>query len=694
MDRIVAQQTGAGPSSEAYLVTGSSDFLSSSRFGRPEYRRGVHTEGVAAVVRHRSGVGLYTNYAGVPVIGAYRWIKERELALLVEVGQRQAFAPARRLLTRIIAFGAATMLLLLLGVRWIGRRVARPISAVSRAAERLAAGDFSARAPRGGPDEVGTLARSFNSMTGQLRSLYEDLEGQIQLSTEALQALEQSKSLLKSIVDNSTTLIAVIDAHDRLMLANHAFEDLFGVGEEAAIGSQLDEVVPEAVAKASDEAIAAVRDRGAVVDREISWGEGSALRAFLSVWFPLPDPERGGTGIGVIATEVTARKRAEEEQLRLESQLRHAQKLESLGVLAGGIAHDFNNILAAILGFADLARGSGSPDVDESLEHIVTAAQRAAELTTQMLAYAGRATFRMERVDLNESIMKLSELVSVSLPKTVTLITQLDPEPVIVEADPSQVSQIVMNLLTNAGQAVGSASGVVEIRTRRVSRGVGPGRVVLTVSDSGEGMPSEVLDRIFDPFFTTKEAGTGLGLAAVLGIVKGMDGTIEVSSEPDAGTTFTVTFPLCEDVPMQIDSARATRSPAAAGSTVLVVDDEPAVRGFTRKVLERYGFQVLEAADGIAGALAYELDRDRIRAVVLDMSMPGMSGAEVFDTMRRLRPNVPVVFTSGYDPADAMAALASDGAVRFIQKPYRPAALVEALGDLLNGEDAAQEICS
>jgi nitrogen-specific signal transduction histidine kinase/CheY-like chemotaxis protein len=395
--------------------------------------------------------------------------------------------------------------------------------------------------------------------------------------------------------------------------------------------------------------------------------------------------------MGMIATELTERKRVEEERRRIEAQFRHAQKLESLGVLAGGIAHDFNNILAAILGHADLASELNREEPAEAahhLEQVIAAARRAAELTNQMLAYAGRASFRVESLDLNKSILEISDLVTVSLPKKIALELRLAPEAIWVRGDPAQVSQVVMNLVTNAAQAIGDGSGVVSISTERSTPPDGR-RARLVVRDTGCGMASETVERIFDPFFTTKEGGRGLGLAAVMGIVRGLDGTLDVESRLGVGTTFRLSFPIDGASRSAAHDEPAPTVGEPGTGTVLVVDDEDAVRQFTSKALERLGYEVIQAEDGLDALAVWQSHGSAIDAVVLDMSMPGMGGREVFEHLRRHAPGLPVLFTSGYDPSDAAGALLRETSVAFLQKPYRPGTLGQELSKLLGAVQAA-----
>ncbi len=474
---------------------------------------------------------------------------------------------------------------------------------------------------------------------------------------------------------------------------NRAFLALLGKTEDQLQGQPIRDHIPEAIRGEWMAARKAVLEEGGVVELEIPWKVEGVTRTFLATWFLLTDGGRVSMGLGMIGTDLSERMRAEEERLRMEAQFRHTQKLESLGVLAVGIAHDFNNILAAILGNAELATDALDSDpreARESFAQVAAAAQRAAELTNQMLAYAGRATFRIQTVDLNRTIREMSSFMSVSLPKKVELILRLSSEPLTVRANPAQLSQVVMDLITNAAQAMGNEVGRVEVSTATAQRGGGVSRAVLRVRDTGIGMDAETRERIFDPFFTTKEQGRGLGLAAVIGIINTLDGTIEVESEVGKGSTFTVLLPREEDDPEGPSDGEISGSGARAREvrgTVLVVDDEDAVRRFSVRALRRNGLQVLEARDGLAALEAFRDADLAVDAVVLDLSMPGMGGLEVFEKLRAEKPGLPVLFISGSDPADEARGVAHDPRVGFLQKPFRPRELVGGISAFLAGGD-------
>ncbi len=682
---------------EVYLVNRSSEFVTSERFGRAAYRRGVRSEGITRALEGQSGLGTYVNYAGRRVIGAYRWLPERELALLVEVPEQEAFAPARKLLLGVLVGGLLAGGVFAMLVYLVTGRVAEPIVVTARAARRIAAGDFSVRAPVTTQDEVGQLATSFNEMSDRLHGMYGDLQGQVQATTSALDALREQQALVHGIVDNSATLVMVMSQTGRCILVNREFERVFDVQRDALQGRLLLDAIPGEAAVSLMEATESVIQRGAVVEREFTARSARGDRTFLAICFPILSPAGAPSAVGVIATDLTERKRTEQEQREFEKNVQHAQKLESLGVMAGGIAHDFNNILGAVIGNADLALISlDDPDeVKRSLEQVLSAARRAADLTRQMLAYAGRASFRREASDVNTLVREISGLAAMSLSKLARLDLQLSETVPWVVADPAQLSQVVLNLLTNAGDAIGPAAGEVTVRTQILNElprelaahwmgeAPPPGAfVVLTVQDTGCGMSEETRRRIFEPFFSTKEIGRGLGLAAVLGIVKGIGGALTVQSAPGQGTRFDLAFAAAA-APSTAQPPDALPAPKQ-GSTrlVLVVDDEPMLRALARRALRSAGFEVLEAPDGQSGVRLFTDAAPQICAVVLDLTMPGMSGNEVLRVIRGQDATVPVIITSGYARTHLETALHTEDHLRYVQKPYTVSELVRAVVEI------------
>jgi PAS domain S-box-containing protein len=391
-----------------------------------------------------------------------------------------------------------------------------------------------------------------------------------------------------------------------------------------------------------------------------------------------------------VSRNVTERKLAEQARRELEESMQRAQKLESLGVLAGGIAHDFNNLLTPILGAAGLGLQELPEDtpVRARLETIQRAARRAAALTNQMLAYAGQSPLRVERLDLSKLVGEMRELVASSISGKATLDLQLESDLPAVEVEPAQITQVVMNLITNAAESLGEGAGRIAVRTGVVNVDAPPAEslfaetmttgphVYFEVSDTGIGMDAETRARIFDPFFTTKFTGRGLGLAAVAGIVRVHRGGIEVESEPGRGTRFRVLLPAVAGPAAQPTQEHLPIEGWRASGTVLVIDDDEGVCELAKDVLRGAGMTVLTASDGQEGVKLFRLHADSIRVVLLDRTMPSLSGTDTFKAIRALRSDAKIVLVSGHLEERVTGELAGRGLAGFLKKPFSPETLL------------------
>ncbi len=396
--------------------------------------------------------------------------------------------------------------------------------------------------------------------------------------------------------------------------------------------------------------------------------------------------------------DVTQRMQAEEEQRCFETHLRQVQKLESLGVLASGIAHDFNNILMAILGNTDLAM-LHLPDDSKAqgyLREIESSSRRAAQLVRQMLAYSGKGKFVVEPINLSAFIQEMLHFLKLSISKSALLKLDFEPDLPAFEGDKSQIRQVLVNLVTNASEAIADRSGLIAIRTGALDckrdylkscyldEGQREGiYVYVEVADTGCGIPQKSRKQIFDPFFTTKFAGRGLGLAALLGIVRSHRGAIRIESQPEVGTTFRILFPAAESAKVVEKSRAFLKSAILRRGKILVVDDEETIRGVAKYMLELAGFEVLLAVDGCEAVEIYQRRRHEIACVLLDLTMPHMDGLTALEKMRNLDKNVRVILSSGYNRQELADELASGGAVTFLAKPYRFKELLAKLEELL-----------
>jgi len=417
-----------------------------------------------------------------------------------------------------------------------------------------------------------------------------------------------------------------------------------------------------------------------------------------------------GAAFVAITLDITERKRAEEERLEVAAELQHAQRLESLSVLAGGVAHDFNNLLMGVLGNAELALAVLPPEspARRLVGQMEASAVRGADLAKQMLAYSGHGSFFREPLDLTRFVRETTHLLEATVSRRVAIRTDLVDGLPLVQADATQISQALMNLVLNASESMGDGAGLITISTGVMDADEGylshaylmdyevpPGTYVfLRVSDTGAGMDEETKQKVVEPFFTTKFTGRGLGLAATLGIVRGHEGAIRVESTLREGSTFTVLFPALEGPKPEEDAMPAAppRAEAWRGTgTVLVADDEEAVRSVGRAALEMAGFKVVVAEDGEQAVELFRSHRDEVVAVLLDLTMPHKSGDQVFGEIHPLRPDVPVILSSGFSEEEATQRFAGLSLAGFLQKPYRPSELIEEMRKVLSRAEPAPD---
>jgi len=532
--------------------------------------------------------------------------------------------------------------------------------------------------------------------SGEVVAIYDDVTQQKQ----AEEVLRKSEEEYRTLVETSPDIIFREDPEGNLLFVNRVFTETLGYSaEESTKLNHFDLTHPddvESLKKDMHPLFAGRQVRN--IECRMRSKEGSYLH-FSFNSSPVSDPEGKVTSILGIAADITERKRAEQERRELEAKIRHAQKLESLGILAGGIAHDFNNLLMGILGNADLALKDLPPESPgrESIADIVTAARRAAELVRQMLAYSGKGRFVVERLDLQALVEELAHLIEASISKKAILRYDFAHGIPAVEADATQLRQIMMNLITNASDAIGERSGLITIRTgamhcdrtylrdtyldEELAEGL---YSFFEVSDTGVGMDRETRAKVFDPFFSTKFTGRGLGLAAVLGIVRGHRGALRVESQPGKGSTFRILLPAAGGAPTPKEEAAVVAVSGWTGAgTVLLVDDEETVRAVSRNMLERLGFEVLTTGDGREALEIFAADPDRITCVLLDLTMPELDGEECFRELRRIRQEVPVILSSGYDEQELTSRFVGRGLAGFIQKPYELADLAEKLRQVL-----------
>jgi two-component system, cell cycle sensor histidine kinase and response regulator CckA len=509
--------------------------------------------------------------------------------------------------------------------------------------------------------------------------------------------LQKSENRFSAFMDQLPAAVFLKDEKSRYTYINPYMRELFGA-DSSWIGRSTEDCFPEEQAESlMMDDVNALESSYSVNVQKVRDSKGTD-RIFQTHKFRISSDEDEDDKLGGIALDITERIVSERARKNLEAQIQHTQKLESLGVLAGGIAHDFNNILMAILGYADLALMDTDPGsgARSSIEEIEKAARNAADLTKQMLAYSGKGRFEVMKLDLNHVIREMTHLLEISISKKAVIKFNLRDALPPIEADPSQMRQIIMNLITNASDAMEDTSGVISITTNVIdcdrdylhtaylSDQVQEGRFVyLEVADNGCGMDEETLKRLFDPFFTTKFTGRGLGLSAVLGIVRGHGGTIKVYSEQGRGSSFKILLPAVKGTAQTGDAVQVCELEDFCGGTVLLVDDEKSVREVGKSMLQRKGYEVILAGDGREAIDIFRERHAEIDCVLLDLTMPHMDGEESFREMRKIKPGVKVILSSGYNEQDVTQRFVGKHLAGFIQKPYRLTELHSRLQEVL-----------
>jgi len=511
---------------------------------------------------------------------------------------------------------------------------------------------------------------------------------QLELRTQQLaqfnKQLKQQQKRMQVVLDHSPVGIWMIDTERHIQFLNKSWVAWSGISEQQARDADdyttlLSDDLAEKTLQ-SDQSC--MEGEGAYYFREVIPCADGQLRSFDMIKVKLTDSHGEAVGLVGFAIDVTGKLQAEIEQMALERQVQHSQRLESLGIMAGGIAHDFNNLLTAIQGSVELAKLEGglSPGLQDSLECIDTASQAATDLCRQMLAYSGKGLFKAEPLQLCDLVDEMRPLLDVSISKNILMQFHHNPRGCLIQGDKGQINQVLLNLVINASEAIGPESPgeinisvglqeLVEPNNHHFSGAeLKPGRyVTLKVEDDGCGMDAEVIEHMFDPFFTTKFTGRGLGMSAILGIISAHAGGLEVKSKPGSGTTMTIWIPYQDGELNYCDKSQ--REVSRSSGRVLVVDDERAVLHVAKRMLERLGLSVVTACDGREAVEVYSSDH-AFDWVLLDVTMPEMDGVECLKKLREITPELYVVMSSGYDSESAMTSLGGNVPNDFLTKPY------------------------
>ncbi|MDD5758493.1 MAG: response regulator [Desulfobulbaceae bacterium] len=540
------------------------------------------------------------------------------------------------------------------------------------------------------------LEEKVNERTKELLRLNQALTAEINERRKTEEALHSREYLYRTLVDSLPMGVSVISRDHRINMVNRMYADWFGRSAESFGDKICHEQFEQRDSPCAHCPGVVSMETGGIAHAETEGVRQDGSRFAVRIrTVPLHNGELTPSGFIEVVEDITELKRAAEESDSLNKKMLQVQKLESLGVLAGGIAHDFNNILMAILGHAELTKLMlpATTPVRDNLLQIEQAAQKAAALSRQMLAYSGRGKFVIETVDVAELVRDMVHMLEVSISKKALLRYNFASDLPPVEVDATQIRQVMMNLVINASEAIGDRSGIIAITTGAMmvdrsylaktwfDEGLREGLYVfIEVADTGCGMDQETMKRVFDPFFTTKFTGRGLGMAAVLGIVRGHQGSMKIYSELGKGSSFKVLLPASPEYAQQMRKTAPVEMLTPGNGTILLVDDEETLRALGQEMLELLGYQVVTAEDGRHALEKFKEYEDEIVAVLLDLTMPHMDGEEAFRELRRIRSDVKVVMCSGYNEQEVSQRFIGKGLAGFVQKPYT----LKALGTILH----------
>lgn len=612
----------------------------------------------------------------------------------------------------ILALVAAAICMMLMAAAmgvFLSKLISRPLERIGDVAAHVAAGNLSARAQADeGSTEMRVLASIFNRMVGEIADHRESLEKLVASRTESLylsqSELERANARLQAAISSTKNGFLVEDLEGGVSVVNGLFLAFLGAPPDHLSAVSSNEIlaafeseggIPPAMAEAWRE----TRAGGGIIDQEVTIG--SAEKRVLQV-YSAPIQDRRGNLIGRVWSlqDLT-------EQRQLEEGLRQSQKMEAVGQLAGGIAHDFNNLLAGVLGNLALVKmdlgDEGGSEARESLNHAIKAGERATDLVKQLLGFSRRSRMDLKPCNANLVLSEVRDILAATIDRRIQIELDLNETPWRVMADVGMLGQVFMNMAVNAKDAM-PQGGHLYLRSKnrelsavdlRAHPEIAPGDFVcLSVEDEGVGIPLAVQGKIFEPFFTTKEPGkgTGLGLATSFGIVKQLGGWIDFQSEPGKGTRFDIYLPRSKAAEAGDTSALSAApaaepqlAPARRGETILLVDDEALVRRIGRTLLTKLGYEVLEAADGLEALEICEARGESISLVLLDLSMPNLSGKETFARLHERLPGLPVLICSGY-LVDLSEFTRDCGACPdgFVQKPYSFGAMAEMVRETLD----------
>ncbi len=620
---------------------------------------------------------------------------------IVSVSQplQEVLAPAREI-ALVIYTGLLVAVIVASAIAVVSLRlVLSPLTKFVEESNAITRGEFRSGFQSGSYLELEQVANALNTMVQAVEEREGTLRDEVAVRVLAEEKLKENQERLQAILDHSPALISIKNVDGDILLVNEKFKDLTGASPEQTIGKNIFDVFPKDSAESIREKdVAVLQEARAIEAEEIVEHQDGTWHTYFSVKFPLKNDAGITWGVCAISTDITDRKKIEEEKANLEAQLSQAQKMESIGTLAGGIAHDFNNILTAIIGYTELARtDSDNPErLRQDLDEVLRGGLRAKELVQQILTFSRSDTLKLQPLKAQVIVKEALKLLRSSIPTTIEIRQDVDQDCPPILADPSQVHQLIMNLSTNAYHAMKKSGGVLEVTVHAVTLNqaeaagkgdIEPGPYLkMEIRDTGCGISKDIMGKIFDPYYTTKQLGegTGLGLAVVHGIVSRLRGHISVVSVPDKGSTFTIYLPTIAASQEKIKQEVAGPLPKGH-ERVLLVDDDSSIAQLSQKILTTLGYTVTALTSSKDTLQIFAGDPQAFDLVITDMTMPEMTGEELAREILRIRPGMPIIMCSGYSEIIDEAKAMSLGISSYVMKPIVIKDLAGVVRKVLDG---------
>ncbi len=606
-------------------------------------------------------------------------------------------------LTKGVTLLVGGVFILLLSIFIVRRLTIVPFKSLLKYSQEVSEGDTNPNFQDSNILEFNQIGRAMETMVEGLQNMNEMLQEDIQARVLAERALKKSELHFRTLVETIPELVWLKDKDGFYLSCNPRFELFFGAKQEDIIGKTDYDFVDKKLADffRKHDKKAMLSDKPCINEEEVTYASDGHKEYLETIKTPVIGDDGSLIGVMGIARDISERKEAEKAHLALESQLRQAHKMEAIGTMAGGIAHDFNNILAAILGYSEMARnevGVNHP-AKRFLDQVVTASQRAKELIRHILTFSSMSgtSKGFVPVDVGLTVKEILQFQRSVIPSTVQITSDIDTNNRLVNGNPTQIHQVLMNLCTNASHAMEQTGGALHVTVKTVvckesdlidDPNLKPGNYTrLTVSDTGEGMTAKVLDRIFDPYYTTKEVGkgTGMGLSVVLGIVKSHNGFMKVESKPAAGSSFNLFFPASDELPKETKKEVADE-PVTGTENILFVDDEEMLADIGQRVLETLGYSVTVETDSVNALELFKKDPTQFDLVITDQTMPNLTGSELATKILKLNPDIPIILCTGYSSKVDERKAADIGISAFLNKPVEINTVATTVRNVLDRE--------